>query len=298
MSKVIGVKVKRYDPISYYMSDDYRATVGNNVIIETSLGLEFAKIVMLDSDENSKYKSEAKEIVRVATEQDIEKYNDNLKKEKEAEAVFIEKAKNFNLEMKLIDVRYLFDTSKILFYFTAEGRVDFREFVKDLASKYKVRIELRQIGVRDETRMLGGIGICGRELCCSGMLDAFRSVSINMAKEQNISLNPTKISGTCGRLMCCLEYENEGYCCLNKSLPKVGDIVKGPDGKGTVLSINTLKSLVRVSLFSKKDNPKDEDVINVIDIREYEGKDLKIVERRSVEEQVDLSELKKLEDKE
>ena len=297
MSKVIGVKVKKYDSISYYTCEDYRINIDSNVIVETALGLEFAKVVMIDRDDSSR-REEATEIVRIATKQDEDKNRDNLRKEDEAKQVFIEKSKAFGLEMKLIDVRYLFDTSKIIFYFTAEGRVDFRDLVKDLAAKYKVRIELRQIGVRDETKMLGGIGVCGRGLCCATVLDSFKSVSINMAKEQNISLNPTKISGACGRLMCCLEYENEGYSALNKRLPHMGDLVKTPDGKGTVIGINTLKSLVKVSIdknFDKKD--KDEDVIKVADIREYEGKDIKILERRNVEENVDMAELKKLEDR-
>ena len=284
MSKVIGVKVKKYDSITYYTCEDYRVKIGSNVIIETSLGLEFAKVVMIDRDDSAR-REEAKEIVRIATKQDEEKNNDNLTKEEEAKKVFVEKSKTYNLEMKLIDVRYLFDTSKIIFYFTAEGRVDFR-------------IELRQIGVRDETKMLGGIGVCERGLCCATVLDNFKSVSINMAKEQNISLNPTKISGACGRLMCCLEYENDGYCALNKKLPHVGDIVKTEDGKGVVIGINTLKSLVKVSLDKGDDNKKDkdEDIIKVADIREYEGKDVKILERRNVENDEDSEELRKLED--
>ena len=192
VSKVIGVKVKKYDMISYYTCEDYRVAVGSNVIIETALGLEFAKVVMIDRDDSER-RNEAKEIVRIATKQDEDKHADNLKKEEDAKKVFVEKAKQFNLDMKLIDIRFLFDASKIIFYFTAEGRVDFRELVKDLAAKYKVRIELRQIGVRDETKMLGGIGICGRGLCCATVLDNFKSVSINMAKEQNISLNPSNI---------------------------------------------------------------------------------------------------------
>ncbi|MCQ2911365.1 MAG: stage 0 sporulation protein [Clostridia bacterium] len=296
MSKVIGVKVKKYDSISYYTCEDYRVNIGSNVVIETALGLEFAKVVMIDHDDSAR-RAEAREIVRIATKQDEDKNEDNLRKEEEAKKVFVEKVASFGLDMKLIDIRYLFDTSKIIFYFTSEGRVDFRELVKDLAAKYKVRIELRQIGVRDETKMLGGIGICGRGLCCATVLDNFKSVSINMAKEQNISLNPTKISGACGRLMCCLEYENDGYTSLNKKLPRVGDLVNTPDGKGTVASVNTLKSLVRVSLESKNNNSKDDDVIKTVDIREYEGKDIKILERRNVEENVDMAELKKLEDK-
>ena len=296
MSKVIGVKVKKYDSITYYTCEDYRVKVDANVIIETALGLELAKVVMIDRDDSIR-REEAKEIVRIATKQDEEKNADNLKKEEEAKKVFVEKAKQYNLEMKLIDVRYLFDTSKIIFYFTAEGRVDFRELVKDLASKYKVRIELRQIGVRDETKMLGGIGVCGRGLCCATVLDNFKSVSINMAKEQNISLNPTKISGACGRLMCCLEYENDGYCALNKRLPHVGDIVKTEDGKGVVIGINTLKSLVKVSLDKNDDRKdKDEEILKVADIREYEGKTVKILERRNVEGDEESEELKKLED--
>ncbi|MCQ2979374.1 MAG: stage 0 sporulation protein [Clostridia bacterium] len=295
MSKVIGVKVKKYDSISYYTCEDYRVNIDSNVIIETALGLEFAKVVMIDRDDSQRREG-ASEIVRIATKQDEDKHADNLKKEEDAKKVFVEKAKQFNLDMKLIDIRFLFDASKIIFYFTAEGRVDFRELVKDLAAKYKVRIELRQIGVRDETKMLGGIGICGRGLCCATVLDNFKSVSINMAKEQNISLNPTKISGACGRLMCCLEYENDGYTSLNKKLPRVGDLVNTPDGKGTVASVNTLKSLVRVAI-ERKDSGKDEDSLKMVDIREYEGSDIKILERRNVEENVDMAELKKLEDK-
>jgi len=292
MNKIIGVKVKRYDSICYFVCEDYRINIGTYVVIETSLGLEMAKVMLID-DKKEKYKEVVKEIVRIANKQDLIKNKENLKKENEARMVFIDKAKKFNLDMKIIDVRYLFDSSKIIFYFTAEGRVDFREFVKDLAAKYKVRIELRQIGVRDETKMLGGIGMCGRGLCCNTILDSFKSVSINMAKEQNISLNPAKISGACGRLMCCLEYENEGYCHMNKKLPRVGDYVKVADGTGVVISVNTLKSLVKVSLNASDFNEEDS---KYYDVREYNGKDVKILERRSFEEQIDMKELKKLED--
>ncbi len=289
--KVIGVKPKKYDNIQYYLCEDYRVTVGYNVIVETPLGLEFAKVLVLYRN-GEKNTEGLNEVVRVASFADLTRHNQNLEREEEAKKTFVENAKKFKLEMKLINVRFLFDASKIIFYFTAEGRVDFREFVKDLAMKYRVRIELRQIGVRDETKMVGGIGICGRKLCCCSVLDDFKGSSINMAKEQNLSLNPTKISGSCGRLMCCLEYENEGYAEINRTLPRVYDIVKTEDGEGTVIGINSLKKLVKVSFIKHQ---KDDEPTTLV--KEFKGDEVKVVKKGAAQTEENLDELKKLEDK-
>lgn len=248
MIKVIGVrfrtagKIYFFDPIKFPVKKD------DHVIVETARGVEYGTVVCDPKEvEDDKVIQPLKPVLRIATPKDDETEKVNKEKEKEAFRVCIEKIKKHNLEMKLIDAEYTFDNNKVLFYFTADGRIDFRELVKDLAGVFKTRIELRQIGVRDETKIVGGIGICGRPLCCHTHLSEFIPVSIKMAKEQNLSLNPTKISGVCGRLMCCLKHEEETYEELNRRLPCVGDYVTSEDGKkGEVHSVNVLRQLVKV----------------------------------------------------
>ncbi|ONI45880.1 stage 0 sporulation protein [Candidatus Epulonipiscioides gigas] len=251
---VIGVQFKPTGKIYYFDSVDISYNVGDKVIVETSRGLEYGTVYYLnrnidDLDSTALLKS----VVRKATKEDEIIYLENKSKEANAFKICKEKILFYNLNMKLIDVEYTFDNQKLLFYFTSEQRVDFRELVKDLAMIFKTRIELRQIGVRDETKSCGGIGICGRNLCCNTFLNDFHAVSIKMAKDQNLSLNPVKISGICGRLMCCLQYENECYTQIRKNLPEISDIVMTPEGKGEVLSINVLREQVKVSIKKEKD---------------------------------------------
>ena len=248
MVKVIGVRFRTAGKIYFFDPEKNEVHRADHVIVETARGMEYGTVVG-DPMEVSEDQIVAplKPIIRVATKADDEKTAKNKEKEKEAFKICLEKIAKHGLEMKLIDAEYTFDNNKLLFYFTADGRVDFRELVKDLAGVFHTRIELRQIGVRDETKLMGGLGICGRELCCKSFLGDFGSVSIKMAKEQNLSLNPTKISGLCGRLMCCLKYEQETYEYLNSRLPMLNDFVKTPDGKkGQVRSINVLRQLVEV----------------------------------------------------
>ena len=248
MTRVIGVRFRNVGKIYYFSPKNLEIHAGDHVIVETARGVEYGNVVLPPRDvEDEKVIQPLKEVIRIANPQDDKKEEINRKKEKEAFQVCLKKIREHGLEMKLIDVEYTFDNNKILFYFTADGRIDFRELVKDLAAVFKTRIELRQIGVRDETKILGGIGICGRPLCCHTYLSEFAPVSIKMAKEQNLSLNPTKISGVCGRLMCCLKNEQETYEYLNRKLPGVGDIVTLPDGmKGEVSGVNVLRQLVKV----------------------------------------------------
>lgn len=248
MVKVIGVRFRNAGKIYYFAPGKYEIKSGQHVIVETARGIEYGYVVLGTREvEDGKVVQPLKSVIRMATKEDEDVEEANKKKEKDAFKVCLEKIRKHNLEMKLIDVEYTFDNNKILFYFTADGRIDFRELVKDLAAVFKTRIELRQIGVRDETKILGGIGICGRPLCCHTYLSEFAPVSIKMAKEQNLSLNPTKISGVCGRLMCCLKNEQETYEYLNRKLPGVGDIVTLPDGmKGEVSGVNVLRQLVKV----------------------------------------------------
>ena len=249
MVNVVGVRFKRAGKVYYFDPDNLDLKVGDNVIVETARGVEFGEVVIpLRQVPEEEIIAPLKKVMRIATEDDRKHAAENAKKEKEAFGICLQKIKNHNLEMKLIDVEYTFDNNKILFYFTADGRVDFRELVKDLASVFKTRIELRQIGVRDESKMMGGIGICGRELCCSSFLGEFQPVSIKMAKEQGLSLNPAKISGTCGRLMCCLKYEQEAYEQIIRKMPKVGAIVETPDGQGVVEEVYLLKEMLKVKL--------------------------------------------------
>ena len=248
MAKVVGVRFRNVGKIYYFDPKDFEISVKDHVIVETARGLEYGRVVMGPREVTEKeVVHPLKEVIRKATPEDDEREAENRLKEREAFKVCQQKIREHNLDMKLIDAEYTFDNNKVLFYFTADGRIDFRLLVKDLASIFKTRIELRQIGVRDETKILGGIGICGRPLCCHTYLSDFAPVSIKMAKEQNLSLNQTKISGVCGRLMCCLKNEEETYEELNKKLPSVGDLVTLPNGTaGTVQSTNVLKQLVRV----------------------------------------------------
>ena len=248
MVKIIGVRFRNVGKIYYFNPKSFQMKPGDHVIVETARGVEYGTVVLGPKEvEDKQVVQPLKDVIRMATQKDDAKEESNRKKEKEAYQICVKKIRAHQLEMKLIDVEYTFDNNKILFYFTADGRIDFRELVKDLAAIFKTRIELRQIGVRDETKILGGIGICGRPLCCHTYLSEFAPVSIKMAKEQNLSLNQTKISGVCGRLMCCLKNEQETYEALNKSLPGTGDTVTLPDGlQGIVHSVNVLRQRVKV----------------------------------------------------
>ena len=248
MTRVIGVRFRTAGKIYYFDPVKFPVKKGDHVIVETARGVEYGTVVCDPKDvEDEKVIQPLKPVLRIASERDDEQEANNRRKEKDAFQICLEKIAKHKLEMKLIDAEYTFDNNKVLFYFTADGRIDFRELVKDLASVFKTRIELRQIGVRDETKIVGGIGICGRALCCHTYLSEFAPVSIKMAKEQNLSLNPTKISGVCGRLMCCLKNEEETYEELNRRLPGVGDYVTTDDGlKGEVASVNVLRQLVKV----------------------------------------------------
>ena len=289
MVKVIGVRFRNAGKIYYFAPGKYEIKSGQHVIVETARGIEYGYVVLGTREvEDGKVVQPLKSVIRMATKEDEDVEEANKKKEKDAFKVCLEKIRKHNLEMKLIDVEYTFDNNKILFYFTADGRIDFRELVKDLAAVFKTRIELRQVGVRDETKIVGGIGICGRPLCCHSYLSEFIPVSIKMAKEQNLSLNPTKISGVCGRLMCCLKNEEETYEYLNSKLPNVGDYVTTDDGlKGEVHSVNVLRQTVKVIVVVDKDEKE---------IRDYKVDQLKYKPRRRKEKShVQDDELKKLE---
>lgn len=252
MIKVIGVRFKKAGKIYYFGPNDLDIKKGNFVIVETARGVEFGECVIgIKEIPETEIVAPLKLVLRVATDEDIAKHKENKEKEKEAFEICLKKIAEHKLFMKLIDVEYTFDNNKVIFYFTAEGRVDFRELVKDLATIFKTRIELRQIGVRDEAKMIGGLGPCGRPLCCSTFLGDFASVSIKMAKEQSLSLNPTKISGICGRLMCCLNYEQSTYEDIRKRLPRVGSVVETELGKGEVIANNVLREKVKVKLPGK-----------------------------------------------
>lgn len=254
MNKAIGVRFKKQGKIYYFsISNDINYNIGDLVIVETSRGIECSEIVTTIDNFFQKHPDMNLEpILRIADKQDIEIYKKNKIKETKAFKIALQKIKNYNLPMKLIDVEYTFDNNKLLFYFSSDGRIDFRELVKELASIFKTRIELRQIGVRDEAKLIGGISVCGRVLCCSSFLSEFQPVSIKMAKDQNLSLNPSKISGACGRLMCCLKYEHESYEELLRITPKIGAIVLTEFGKGIVTDLNIITGLLKVSL---KENP-------------------------------------------
>ena len=289
MVKVIGVRFRTAGKIYFFDPVKFRVRRGDHVIVETARGIEFGTVVSEPKMvEKEKVVQPLKPVIRVASQRDMEQEAANKEKEKEAFRICLEKIRKHGLEMKLIDAEYTFDNNKVLFYFTADGRIDFRELVKDLASVFKTRIELRQIGVRDETKIVGGIGICGRALCCHSYLSDFIPVSIKMAKEQNLSLNPTKISGVCGRLMCCLKNEEENYEELNRRLPNLGDRVTTDDGlRGEVQSVNVLRQLVKVIA----------DVGDEKEIREYEVDRLRFRRKHGRKEKLDLSkeEMKELE---
>ena len=249
MAIVIGVRFKKIGKIYYFNPLEKQIDAGENVIVETARGIEFGEVVLANREvDDKKLVSELKKVIRIATNEDKVVYNNNKKLEKEATVICSEKIAKHKIDMKLISTEYTFDKSKILFYFTADGRVDFRELVKDLASVFRTRIELRQIGVRDKSKMVGGLGVCGKTLCCATFLDEFQPVSINMAKDQGLSLNPIKISGTCGRLMCCLKYEQDVYEELNSLAPPLGSIVKTTDGRGVVIENQILKRMCKVRL--------------------------------------------------
>lgn len=247
--KVIGVRFKKAGKIYYFDPLDYELAIDDYVIVETARGVEYGKVAITaqEVDENDVVLP-LKKIIRPAKEEDVEKVEENNLESKRAFSVGVEKIKEHRLDMKLVDVEYTFDKNKVIFYFTAEGRVDFRDLVKDLASIFRTRIELRQIGVRDEAKMLGGIGPCGRMLCCSTFLGDFEPVSIKMAKDQNLSLNPSKISGLCGRLMCCLKYENDEYEEAKKKMPDIGARVETAEGPGKVVGLNLLEQLLQIHL--------------------------------------------------
>ncbi|MCR5371327.1 MAG: stage 0 sporulation family protein [Clostridium sp.] len=289
MIKVIGVRFRSAGKIYYFAPGELNIKTGDRVIVETARGVEYGKVVLGTREvEDDKVVPPLRQVIRMATPEDEEIQKKNREKAKDAFRICLEKIAKHELEMKLIDVEYTFDNNKILFYFTADGRVDFRELVKDLASVFKTRIELRQIGVRDETKILGGIGSCGRPLCCHSYLTEFVPVSIKMAKEQNLSLNPSKISGVCGRLMCCLKNEEDTYEYLNSKLPNLGDFVTAEDGvKGQVHSVSVLRQTVKI-LVNTDDDEKE--------IREYKIAQLKFRPRRKKERHKDNdSELRQLE---
>lgn len=292
MIKVVGVRFRPAGKIYYFAPENLPVEVGQHVIVETARGVEYGLVVIgIREVSEDSVVLPLKPVMRIATPEDDKKEEENKEKEKKAFDICLEKIKKHGLEMKLIETEYTFDNNKVLFYFTADGRIDFRELVKDLAAVFRTRIELRQVGVRDEAKILGGIGICGRELCCHGHLPEFIPVSIKMAKEQNLSLNPTKISGVCGRLMCCLKHEQETYEYLNSKLPNVGETVKATDGlKGEVSSVNVLRQTVKLIV----------EIEDEREIREYSIKDIKYKpKKRKIEiKKEELEELKDLEDTE
>ena len=294
MKNIVGVRFKKLGKIYFFNPINLRVRKGDKVIVETAQGEEYGEVMIPNRRvEDEKIVAPLKKVVRIANYKDHKHFEDCKKKEKEAFKVCQKKIKEHKLDMTLTDVEYKFDDSKILFYFTADGRIDFRDLVKDLAAIYKTRIELRQIGVRDEVKRIGGNGVCGRELCCCSFLSDFDAVSIKMAKEQNLSLNPSKISGNCGRLMCCLKYEDNVYEEKLKRLPNIGAIVKTEDGEGEVDNIETLKEVVRVKIkdgdgcFYKKYNAKDIKIIKNLNIEKVDEEELK--------NKKELEELEKLE---
>lgn len=306
MTKIIGVRFKPVGKIYYFDPMDFDIKRGDKVIVETSRGIEYGDVIVgVKEVDDSAVVKPLKGVLRLATDEDKKTYLENKEKEKEAYKICVEKIAKHKLDMKLVEVEYTFDGNKILFYFTADGRVDFRDLVKDLAAVFRTRIELRQIGVRDESKTLGSIGVCGRNLCCSQFLGEFMPVSIKMAKEQGLSLNPTKISGACGRLMCCLKYEQDTYEELLKSSPKTGATVTTPDGIGTVTSVALLKGKVRVKLGEGDESTqKDFDVSSITnfnnrneseDEHEIVDEDLRALEELELSENTDESSNKTLE---
>ncbi len=291
MKKIVGIRFKKLGKIYFFNPCDIEFEKGQSAIVETARGVELGEVAIANRIiDDSKIIAPLKDVIRLATEEDIKRYEENEKKSKEAYAVCEKKIQEHNLDMKLVDVEYTFDGTKLLFYFTADGRIDFRDLVKDLAAIYKTRIELRQIGVRDEVKMLGGYGMCGRELCCCNHLGDLNPVSIKMAKEQGLSLNPTKISGVCGRLMCCLKHEQEVYEEKLSRLPSVGSIVKTPEGKGTVEDVEVLREIIKVKIekdgsFTKKSFKNEEiEVLKAGKRRERQDEEVNMKELKALEE--------------
>lgn len=294
MTKIVGIRFQKAGKIYYFDPLDYDLEVPMHVIVETARGVEMGTVLIAPKEvEDNSVVQPLKPVLRIATDEDERIVENNREREKEAFAVCKERIAKHGLDMKLVAAEYTFDNNKLLFYFTADGRVDFRELVKDLASVFRTRIELRQIGVRDETKMLGGIGICGRELCCKSYMSDFIPVSIKMAKEQNLSLNPTKISGTCGRLMCCLKNEQDTYEYLNSRLPSVKDTVTTPSGmKGEVSSVNVLRQLVKVIVDTGDEKELQEYHVDELRFTPRRRKDVKLTE----EELKELKELESIDD--
>ena len=286
MVKVVGIRFRNAGKIYYFGPENLELKAGMHAIVETARGVEIGTVITGPREVSEESVIQPlKPVIRIATEADEKQAEKNREKEKEAYRICLEKIAKHNLDMKLVEAEYTFDNNKLLFYFTADGRIDFRELVKDLAAVFRTRIELRQIGVRDETKIMGGYGICGRQLCCNTFLPEFAPVSIKMAKEQNLSLNPTKISGVCGRLMCCLKNEEETYEYLNSKLPNVGDFVTTDDGlKGEVSSVNVLRQLVKVTV--EVDDEKE--------LREYKPEQLRFKPRRKKDVKLSAEEMKEL----
>ena len=292
MIKVVGVRFKAGGKVYFFDPQEFDIKKGDHVIVDTARGLECGLCVQgVHEEDHDKIVRPLKAVTRIASPQDVEKMEQNRKDEKKAFEICLEKIAKHNLEMKLIDVEYTFDRSKVLFYFTADGRVDFRELVKELAQVFRTRIELRQIGVRDESKMMGGVGVCGQQFCCSRFLSDFTPVSIKMAKEQGLSLNPSKISGSCGRLMCCLSYEQPAYEHLNSITPGVGSLVKTSEGNGIVTEVNLLKSLLKVRLDKNKEGlPKEFALKEITVLKRVHGN------KKSSADQASEKELRALED--
>ena len=290
MTKVVGVRFKTGGKVYFFDPGEFEIKKDDYAIVDTARGLECGLVVQdVHNEDSDKIIKPLKPVTRIATKQDIDKMNQNRRDEKKAFDICLEKIEKHKLDMKLIDVEYTFDRSKVLFYFTADGRVDFRELVKELAQVFRTRIELRQIGVRDESKMMGGIGVCGQQFCCSRFLGDFTPVSIKMAKEQGLSLNPTKISGSCGRLMCCLSYEQNAYEYLNCITPGVGSLVKTEEGTGEVRDVSLLTGKLKVRLDKNRDGAP----------KEFLLKDIAILRRAAGKNNADRQierELKKLED--
>ncbi|NLK95591.1 MAG: stage 0 sporulation family protein [Clostridiales bacterium] len=293
MVNIVGIRFKRAGKIYYFDPNNLDIKKDDYLIVETARGIEFGECVIGIKEVNEEnIVAPLKPVIRIADKNDIEKHKENKGKEQEAFDICLKKIEEHKLQMKLIDVEYTFDNNKVIFYFTADGRVDFRDLVKDLATVFKTRIELRQIGVRDEAKMIGGLGPCGRPMCCTTFLGDFASVSIKMAKEQNLSLNPTKISGICGRLMCCLNYEQETYEEIRKRLPKVGSIVKTVLGNGEVINNNIVKESVRVKL--KKNDEEVIENFKINDIELIKGSYEDVVDEKNIRLEIESEEDKKL----
>ena len=291
MIEIVGVRFKSSGKVYYFDPDKLKFNKNDYVIVETARGVEIGEVSIPNKQmDEENVVSPLKPVIRKATEADIKQAEENKVKEKEAFVICNEKIEQHKLDMKLVEVEYTFDRNKILFYFTSDGRVDFRDLVKDLAAVFRTRIELRQIGVRDEAKMVGGLGICGRKLCCTSHLGGFEPVSIKMAKEQNLSLNPTKISGTCSRLMCCLKYEQNAYEDLHKNTPNVGSVVKTPSGEGIVKDVNLLKGFLKIQL--KGDSETNLTLFHVSDVQIIKSASIKY----NAEEMKELNNLKNLEE--